>query len=77
MRTEIDKKLGRQKQEVNNRSPLVCFHGLRRCDEVVRDNVNDASTRAVNIGYKEESDRRNDRQDQKRECASTAFAVAE
>jgi hypothetical protein len=28
--------------EVDNHSPLVRLHGLRSCDEVVRDNVNDA-----------------------------------
>lgn len=57
--------------------PSMRLHGLRRQDQVMRNHANDSSVWAVNIGYKEERNRCNYRQDQKREHTCTPLTIPE
>jgi len=56
---------------------LVRRHRLKHCDEVLWKNVNDTSTRAVNVSNEKEGDRDDYRQDYQYNGTQTAIAIAD
>jgi hypothetical protein len=58
-----------------NETRSLGFHGLSRRDEILRKHANDAAAWAVYIGYEEERNRYDHRQDYQHNCTRKALAI--